>query len=236
MAIAYDTSQRQGPFTNNSATMSFTATGLNIALVVFMLWNSDPGAMVSHTYGGVALTNFFNNFQSGAFGLFNATAGTANIVITWTNSVQFFMGASSYTGVGVGLDNNLSVATGFGGATLNDTTVNDGAWMVGGGMTFITSTPTVTVGNSRLTGNGVALCDTGIKSPAGAVQLAISMVGGDTYLWGVSLKPYTDPGVSSFRKFRDSGQQERLRRRAPVKSMWDEARRLDERNRHLKAA
>ena len=138
MAIARDTYLAMSDNTGTTVTKSYTVSGANRLLLVFIhSWVGDNVSGV--TYNGVAMTQTLKqneapatNYNGYIYSLIAPATGTNNIVVSGT-SMNFSMGAISYTGVAqTGFPDATAVAKSqVANVTGTITTVADNAGIVG---------------------------------------------------------------------------------------------------------
>lgn len=105
-AVAATTSAGATSFTSTNLTV---ASGSNLALIVAISFNTDPGAFTKKNWDDTgtpqALTLISNAASSDAisrvylFGLVNPNVGANTLALTWTNNVRFSSDVLSFTGV-----------------------------------------------------------------------------------------------------------------------------------------
>ena len=201
MAIAFDTSAKTAYVDNvTSLTLSFTTTGSERALVVFVNTVDPTGDIISGvTYGGTAMTlidktvRYTGTNWTYLFYLLNPASGANDIVASFTESsahAQIF--ASSYTGVNqTAIDaQNKNTGTGTTSVTVSITTVADNCWLVGGGAyeSGISAGANTVIRQHESLGSGIIDSD-GAKSPPGSYSLNLTQNSGNFGIVAVSLAP-----------------------------------------------
>jgi len=206
MAIAFDAVLNRATDTGTTHTVSFTVTGSDTAIVVF-IETTGPNTINSVTYGGDALTSVDSVDWDGAgntldsYILVGTKTGANDIVVTFAASEENVVMALSYTGVesggstgGSDSHNTASWTTESTDQTIATTTVADNAWIPGyfrstGGASFSAGT-NVTI---RENVASIALSfDTGAAiTPAGSTNQTFTHSGGSTSgsILSVGLKP-----------------------------------------------
>lgn len=190
MAIAFDNSLARQNTASTTLTTSFTTSGSDRALVVYV--EHPTSSTVTCTYAGVSMTAVHSAVSGGlnlvtAFILLNPASGANNIVSTRTggaNDMSYM--AASYTGVGTGggtggsdSGNTLVWASGTSNQTIATVTVADNAWISHFVRTGSNYTPSTNVTSRQATGSVVRISDTGgAITPAGSTNQTLNYVSG----------------------------------------------------------
>lgn len=147
MAITFDAFTKLADGVDiQGLTASHTVTGSNPAIMVWIFANNSGDVVTGVTYNGVAMTQVAKKARSDyalqicyLYYLPNCATGSNNVVISSTlpitNSTVY---AVSYAGVAnAGVENSGSAATGSATASASATTIDSGAWLIGGAWTAL---------------------------------------------------------------------------------------------------
>ena len=207
MAIAFDTATNYDSGGNEStSTISHTATGSNLCVVVVIRRNTTGDDVSGVTWNGTAMARIGSYINGGAAGdsgyvyaIVNAASGTHDVVISCV-SASFGTNArvGSYTGVAT---TGLPDATAQNGPnaaattlTQSVTTVADNCWVIA---LMRNTAGDFTAGANttlRLTGNALSLADTNAaQTPAGAHSLTATHGLAIDYIIAFSIAPFAAP-------------------------------------------
>lgn len=211
MAIAHDNADWYLG-SGTSASMSFTCSGSDRALVVIIVTGKTSDNVTGVTYGGVAMTKLSTLTPNGGgsdrytymFYLANPASGANNIVASANSSNDsFVIHASSYTGVDQSSSpENYTASKQSTNSTTYSATVTTAVsdcWIVGGLSKEGTGTVTVGANTTERTAGYMPMYDSGGARATGSNALNLNCDASRTWRSHlVSLKPSAVANTSAF--------------------------------------
>lgn len=197
MAIALDTSASSSASSTTSHSFSYTCTGSDLLLWVYIIFFQTSDVLSTITYNGVAMTQVGTQSSAGAgtrlysYVLANPATGAHNVSCTWsgTDSPQFRV--ASYTGckqTGIP-DASLTFddEADANGDTESVTSIADNCWHICGWGNSSCSTWNAGSGSTlRQASSCIGLFDSnGPKTPAGSYSMSVNLTAGTTKWYGV---------------------------------------------------